>query len=253
MCVLTIEICYYICLVVLVLLMIFNSMNYKAFILAVFCWLILLPAGRSQVFDQAKLLSLLPEVPSNLSTATEEEVFAFSRHCDSINNLLTSYEEKYKRSNDADETNSERIMEYYDIRDSILDVHSTMRNKYYDLVVFFSDLEYELSVKNSVIEETIGNIRYDAEKKEELTSLYNQVYANKVECSQKQVAIYLQFLNEYFTRLNNLAWRANKSETIPLPDHLNKDVSYVLLNVQKYLNYLSEVYKFNIGPAAMEE
>lgn len=230
-----------------------SSMNVKAFILVAFCWLVILSNGKSQVFDQAKLFELVPQIPANLSTATDEEVSAFAQYCDSINRLLTGYEEKYKRSNDADETNSALIMEYYDIRDSILDLHTTQRNKYYDQVMLFSDLEYELSAKNGVLQESIDQIKYDGDKKDELNSLYKQIYANKVECSEKQVVIYLQFLNEYRARLESNAWKANKSEVIPLPDHLNRDVSYVLMNVKKYLDYLSEVYKFNIGPETLEE
>jgi hypothetical protein len=228
-------------------------MNYKAFILASFCWLLILSSGKSQVFDQSKLLRLLPEIPSNLSTATNEEVLSFARQCDSLSIILTDYETKYKRSNDADESNSALIMEYYDIRDSIQDLLTTQRTKYYDLVMMFSDLEYELSTKNRLLEESIENIKDDAGKREELTSLYHQIHVNRVEDSEKQAAIYLQFLKEFREKLNSIEWKANKSEVIPLPDHLNKNVSYVLLNVKKYLDYLSEVYKFNVGPETQGE
>lgn len=209
-------------------------MKYKNPILVAFCLLLLLPVGKSQVFDQAKLFKLLPEIPSNLSTATEAEVSAFRTYCDSIYLVLTGYEEKYKRSGNS-ETNSELIMEYYDIRDSILDLHATQRTKYYDLVSLFSDMEYELSGKNDVINEP------------------EQIYANRVECSEKQIAIYLQFLKDYRTKLNKISEKANKSEVIPLPSHLNKNVSYVILNIKNYLNYLSEVYKFNIDTESTVE
>lgn len=222
-------------------------MNRKFSLLIAFCWLAFLPVLHSQVFDQAKLFKLLPAIPSNLSTASEEEVSAFTSQCDSISRLISGYEEKYKRTKD-DESNSDLIMEYYDIRDSILDVHSTMRNKYYDLITTFSDLEYELSGKNDLVRESIDNIKYDDSKKEELKALYEQIYANKVECSEKQISIYLQFLTEYKAKLNSISAKANRSEIIPLPDYLNKDVSYVLLNVKNYLNYLSDVYRFNVGP-----
>jgi hypothetical protein len=222
-------------------------MRFKTPILVAFCCLILLPFGRSQVYDQAKLFKLLPQIPSNLSTATEEEVNAFRIYCDSIDAILTRYEEKYSRAPNA-ETNTDLIMEYYDIRDTITDLHSTQRSKYYDLAVMFSDLEFELSSKNDSINELIENIKYDNSKREEVQALQYQIYANKVECSQKQAAIYLQFLQDYRNKVNNLAEKANKSEVLPLPSHLNKNISYVLMNVKRYLNYLSEVYRFNIGP-----
>lgn len=221
-------------------------MNYKTPILVSFCWLILMPFGKSQVFDQAKLFKLLPEIPSNLSTASDEEVATFTNYCDSISGILEGYEEKYKRSSNP-ETNTALIMEYFDIRDSILDLNSTQRSKYYDLVPLFSDLDYELSAKNDAIKESIENIKYEESKKEEVKALYEQIYANRVECSEKQIAIYLNFLKEYRAKLNDIAEKANKSEVIPMPDHLNKNISYVLMNVKNYLKYLSEVYKFNIG------
>lgn len=223
-------------------------MNYKIPILIAFCWLIFLPIGNSQVYNQSKLLQLLPEIPSNLVTATNDEVAAFTKVCDSIYNILTGYEENYKRSRNP-ETNSALIFEYYDIRDSILDLHSIQRSNYYDLVTVFSDMEYELSGKNEVINE---RIKYDVKKEEELKALHEQIYANRLECSEKQIAIYLNFLNDYKTKLNYISDKANKSEVIPLPDHLNKNTSYVILNVKNYLNYLSEVYKFNIGPGTIE-
>lgn len=222
-------------------------MNFKTLFLLVFCWLTLLPFGKSQVYDQAKLFKLMPEIPSNLSTATEEEVNAFRTYCDSIDAILTRYEEKYNRAPNS-ETNTDLIMEYYDIRDTITDLHSTQRSKYYDLAVMFSDLEFELSSKNDSINELIENIKYNDSKREEVKALQELIYANKVECSKKQAAIYLQFLQDYRNKVNNLAEKANKSEVLPLPSHLNKNVSYVLMNVKKYLNYLSEVYRFNIGP-----
>ncbi len=227
-------------------------MKFKSLILVAFCWLTLLPVGISQVYDQAKLFKLLPAIPSNLSTATDDEVSAFRASCDSIYEILTGYEEKYRRSGNS-ETNSALIMEYYDIRDSILDFHATQRTKYYDLFPLISDMEYELSGKNDVINDAIDNIKYDNNKKEEVKALSKQIYANRVECSEKQIAIYLQFLKDYRTKLNNISDKANKSEVIPLPGHLNKNVSYVILNIKNYLNYLGEVYKFNIGPELMGE
>ncbi len=209
-------------------------MKIKSLILIAFCWFILLPVGKSQVFEQEKLFKILPAIPSNLSTASEEQVNAFRNYCDSIYLVLTGYEEKYKRSGNS-ETNSALIMEYYDIRDSILDLHATQRTKYYDLVPLFSDMEYELSGKNSLIDDP------------------EQIYANRIECSEKQIGIYLQFLKDYRTKLHNIAEKANKSEVIPLPNHLNKNVSYVILNIKNYLNYLSEVYKFNISPESLVE
>lgn len=227
-------------------------MTFKSPIIILFIWFLVIPFTDAQVTDQAKLFRLLPAIPSNLISAPDDEVLSFSRKCDSVSGILSIMEEKYKRSNDADETNSDKIFEYYSIRDSILDLHSTQRTIYYDLVTTFSDLEYETSVKNSTIEESINNQKESGDK-EGLNSLYRQIYDNKVECSQKQVAIYLQFLNDYRTKLDNIAWKANKSEDLALPDHLNKNVSYVLLNVRKYLDYLSEVYKFNVGPFTIPE
>lgn len=224
-------------------------MNFKTFILIIFCWLLLLPFGKSQVYDQAKLFKLLPQIPSNLTTASEDEVSAFRTYCDSIYALLERYEENYSR-NPNSETNTDLIMEYYDIRDSITDLHSTQRSKYYDLSPVFSDMEYALSAKNDSINELIENMKYDDSKREEVKALQEQIYNNKVECSKKQAAIYLQFLQDYRNKVNNLAEKANKSEVLPLPSHLNKNVSYVLMNVKNYLNYLSEVYRFNIGPTS---
>ena len=223
-------------------------MNFRAAVLAAFCWLIFLPFGKSQVYDQAKLFKLLPEIPSNLSTATDEEVSAFINYCDSIAGILEGYEEKYKRSSNP-ETNTALIMEYFDIRDSILDLNSTQRSKYYDLVPLFSDLDYELSAKNDALKESIETLEYEGNKSEEIKALNEQIYANRVEYSEKQIAIYLQFLKDYRAKLNAIAEKANKSEEIPMPDHLNKNVSYVLMNVKNYLRYLSEVYKFNVGPS----
>ncbi|HLN53670.1 MAG TPA: hypothetical protein VK212_08170 [Lentimicrobium sp.] len=227
-------------------------MNYKTFILAAFCWLIFIPFAKSQVYDQAKLFKLLPEIPSNLLTATEEEVSAFRRSCDSIDEVLTGYQEKYKRTSDS-ETNSALIMEYYDIRDSILDLNSTQRSKYYDLVPLFSDLEFELSSKNDLIKESIENLKYEGNKVEEIKALNDQIYANRLECSQKQIALYLQYMRDYKTKLDQIAEKANKSESLPLPDHLNKNVSYVLMNVKNYLKYLSEAYQFNLDPDNLAE
>ncbi len=227
-------------------------MNFKTFILVAFFWLILLPGGNTQVYDQGKLLKLLPEIPSNLITATDEEVSAFTNFCDSIAGILEGYEEQYKRSAGS-ETTTDLIMEYFDIRDSILDLNSTQRSKYYDLVPLFSDLDYELSAKNDAIKESIETLKYEGNKTQEIKSLNDQIYANKVECSQKQAALYLQYLQDYRTRLDRISEKANKSEEIPLPDHLNKDVSYVLMNVKNYLKYLSEVYKFNIGQNNLTE
>ncbi|MGE5382030.1 MAG: hypothetical protein ACM3PX_01235 [Omnitrophica WOR_2 bacterium] len=229
-------------------------MNYRTFILVILCWVILLPVVNSQVFDQAKLFRLLPAMPTNLSTATDEEISAFTAKCDSVNNILSGYENVYKRKQSGDDpTNSDLIMEYLDIRDTILDLHSTERNKYYDLFTLFSDLEYELSAKNDLIKESIGNLKNEGNKEEEIKVLNDEIYANRVECSKKQVAIYLQFLKDYRDRLNNIAEKSNKSEVIPLPDHLNKDVSYVILNVKKYLGYLSDAYRFNVGQNIPEE
>ncbi|HLO90875.1 MAG TPA: hypothetical protein VK172_06885 [Lentimicrobium sp.] len=227
-------------------------MNYKVFVLAVTCWLISFPFCHAQVYDQNKLFKMLPAIPSNLSTATDEEVSAFVTKCDSVSGILSGYQEKYKRTRDS-ETNSDLIMEYYDIRDSIMDLNSTMRNKYYDLVTLFSDLEYELSAKKDSIRELIDNAQYNGNKKEEVDALYEQIYKYKVKYSEKEIAIFLQFLKEYRYRLDNISEKANKSEIIPLPDHLNKDVSYVLINIKNYLNYLSEVYKFNVGQYKKEE
>jgi len=227
-------------------------MRLKSAIIILLSLLLIIPYTKAQVTDQAKLFRLLPAIPSDLTTATDDEVLSFIRKCDSISGILSVLEEKYKRSNDADETNSDKIFEYFAIRDSILDLHSTERQKYYDLVTTFSDLEYETSVKNSSVEESIDNLKQSGDK-QELNSLYKQIYDNRVECSGKQVAIYLQFLNEYRAKLDNIAWKANKSEDLALPDHLNKNVSYVLLNVRKYLDYLSEVYKFNVGPFTIPE
>lgn len=190
---------------------------------------------------------MLPAIPSNLITATEEEVSVFMSKCYSVSSILAGYEEKYERTRDP-ETNSDLIMEYYDIRDSIMDLNSTQRTKYYDLVLVFSDLEYAYTIKSDSIRELIENVKYDDNKKAELDALNAQLHANKIECSEKQIAVYLQFLKEYRNRLDYISAKANKSEVIPLPEHLNKDVSYVLLNVKNYLNYLSEVYKFNLGP-----
>lgn len=226
-------------------------MNFKVLFLVTFVWLVTIPFAKSQVFDQNKLLKMMPAIPANLSTATDEEVSAFTSICDSLNSLLSDYDEKYKRTRDS-ETNSDLIMEYYDIRDSITDLNSSMRNKYYDLVSLYSDIEYELYAKNDSIKELIRNIS-DNGNKEATDALYRQIYENKVRYSEKEIAIFLQFLKEYRYRLNNISEKANKSEIIPLPDHLNKDISYVLINVKNYMNYLTEVYKFNIGPYKGEE
>lgn len=225
-------------------------MNYRISIIIAFCWFIITPVAVSQAYDQNKLLKLLPEIPSNLSTASDEEVNAFTDYCDSISAILEGYEEKYKRTSDS-ESNTALIMEYYDIRDSILDLNSTQRSKYYDLVALFSDLEYELSNKNDELKASIESLKYDSSKKDEVAALREQMYLNRVECSEKQIAIYLDFLRNYRARLDDISGKANKSETIPMPDHLNKNVSYVLMNVKNYLRYLSEVYKFNVVQDAM--
>lgn len=222
-------------------------MNIKTFFLVVFCSVMLISTGKSQVLDQAKLLKLLPAIPANLSTATDDEVTSYRKRCDSIYNILETLEEKYKRANSDEGSNTNMIMEYLDIKDSILDLHADQRNKYNDLAMVFSDLEFEFETKNREIEESIANLK-GANNAEKIKSLNDQIYANKVECSEKQVAIYLQFLNDYKYRLNKLSAKANKSEVIPLPNHLNKNISYVLINVKNYLNFLSEVYRFNVGP-----
>lgn len=233
-------------------------MNFKSYTLTVCFLLLIITVGKSQVFEQAKLLNLLPPIPENLVTATYEDESSFRAQADSIYNRLIDYEEKYKRTRSSDdETDSEKIMEYYDIRDRIMDFHATQRNKYYDLFPLFSDIDSELSDKNSVIQESLDQLKYSGKAgSEEENGLNEQIYLNKVEYSQKKVTIFLQFLKEYRAELNSIAEISNKSEVIPLPDHLNKNVSYVLLNVKSYMNYYTEVYQFNVGvnsPVAVAE
>lgn len=233
-------------------------MYFKYSTLTVLIFLLSFTLGNSQVFNQSKLFNLLPPIPANLSSATYEEETAFRTKADSIYNRLIDFEETYKRSRSSDdETNSENIMEYYDIRDRIMDLHSVQRNKYYDLFPLFSDLDSELAVRNSAILERLDQIKYsNKDISVEENQLNEQIYANKVEFSEKKIAIFLQFLKEYRAELDNISEIANKSEVIPLPDHLNKNVSYVLLNVKSYMNYFTEVYQFNVGvlsPAAISE
>lgn len=224
-------------------------MYFRFSTLTVFCFLLTITIGKSQVFNQAKLFNMLPAIPANLSSATYEEESAFRAKSDSIYNLLVDYEEKYKRIRSSDdETNSEKIMEYYDIRDRIMDLHSIQRNKYYDLYPLYSDLDSELAEKNSFLQESLDQINYsNNDGGGSANGLREQIYTNKIEYSEKKVAIFLQFLREYRAELDAIAELANKSEEIPLPDHLNKNTSYVLLNVKSYMNYLSEVYQFNVG------
>ncbi len=225
-------------------------MYFRSSTLTVFCFLLSFTIGKSQVLNQAKLFDLLPAIPANLSSATYEEESAFRAKSDSIYNLLVDYEEKYKRTRSSDdETNSEKIMEYYDIRDRIMDLHSIQRNKYYDLFPLYSDIDSELAEKNSLLQESLEQAKYSSNNNSNAVSgIEEQIYANKIECSEKKIAIFLQFLKEYRAELDAIAEMANKSEEIPLPDHLNKNTSYVLLNVKSYMNYLSEAYQFNVGP-----
>lgn len=224
-------------------------MYFRFSTLTVFCFLLAITIGKSQVFNQAKLFNMLPAIPVNLSSATYEEESAFRSKSDSIYNLLVNYEEKYKRIRSSDdETNSEKIMEYYDIRDRLMDLHSIQRNKYYDLFPLFSDLDSELADKNSLLQESVDQVNYSSnEGGTSAMGLEEQIYANKREYGERKIAIFLQFLKEYRAELDAIADIANKSEEIPLPDHLNKNTSYVLLNVKSYMNYLSEVYQFNVG------
>lgn len=221
-------------------------MTKKTTFFAVLFWVLLIPFAKSQVLDQNKLFRLLPEIPQNLTSATEKEVTAFKAQCDTLYNMLTGMEEKYRRSADS-ETNSALILDYYDIRDSITDLHATERSRYYDLVPLFSDLQYAYDAKNDSINYLIEDIKYNGSKAGDLQVLEQQIVANKAECRKKQAELYLQFLKGYRTKLQNIAEKANKSEIIPMPDHLNKNVSFVLLNVKNYLNYLGEVYQFNGG------
>lgn len=229
-------------------------MKFKSFTLTVVCLLLIITVGKSQVFEQAKLLNLLPPIPENLSSATYEEETSFRAQADSIYNRLIDYEEKYKRTRSSDdETDSEKIMEYYDIRDRIMDIHAAQRNKYYDLFPLYSDLDSELDVKNSTLLESLDKLKYsNTDNGNAENELNEQIYTNKVEYSQKKVNIFLQFLKEYRAELESISDIANKSEVIPLPDHLNKNVSYILLNVKSYMNYFTEVYQFNVGVNSLE-
>lgn len=215
----------------------------KTTLLATLCWLLFLTSAKAQILDQNKLFRLLPEIPANVTSATEEEMTAFKAQCDSAYNLLTVMEEKYKRSADG-ETNSSMILEYYDIRDSILDLHSSERTRYYDLVPLFSDLQYACDAKNDSINFLIEDMKSDDSKKDQVFKLEQEIAANKAAYRQRQADMYVQFLRQYRQKVQNIAEKANKSEIIPMPDHLNKNVSYVLLNVKNYLNYLGEVYQY---------
>ena len=211
--------------------------------------LLIFTNGNAQVLNQTKLLKLLPPIPNNLSTATEQEVSSFQARMDSISLLFSNYEENYKRYRSPDDMiNNNEIMEYYDSRDRIMELHSLQREKYNDLYSATEALDNELYAKNDSILEILNQLKYaNKDVSVQENELNRQVYHNKVECSQKKSALFTKFLNDYRAELDNIEELSNKTETIGLPDHLNKNTSYVLMNVNRYLGYFSQVYQYNVG------
>lgn len=217
--------------------------------LAVFFSLLIFTTCNAQVLNQTKLLKLLPPIPNNLSTATEEEVNSFQVRMDSISMIFSNYEENYKRYRSPDDMiNNNEIMEYYDSRDRIMELHSLQREKYNDLYSATEALDNELYAKNDSILEILNQLKYaNKDVSVQENQLNRQVYNNKVEYSQKKSALFIKFLNDYRAELDNIEELSDKTETIGLPDHLNKNTSYVLMNVNRYLSYFSQVYQYNVG------
>lgn len=217
--------------------------------LTVIISLFVFTTANAQVLNQSKLLKLLPPIPGNLLTATQEEVSSFQSKIDSISNLFSNYEDNYKRNRSPDDMiNNNEIMEYYDSRDRIQELHSIQRDKYNDLYNMFEALDSELFAKNDSIQEIINQLKYyNKDTSVEESELSRQIYNNKVAYGEKKSALFIKFLNDYRAELDNIEELSNKTETIALPDHLNKNISYVLMNVNRYLVYFSQIYQFNVG------
>lgn len=216
-------------------------------LLLILCFLSIYPA-KAQLIDFYNLINMVPPIPNNLSTASQEEISSFKSKVDSVGVVLEKIQNDFRRVNNPDPKNIIKNAEmYFDVTDRIGELCNEKMPQFLNMLAPEElKIAQEEDAQWDEILKEMNAVKYHTTREQD-KEFERRIYNVRLEFSKKKVQLYLKYAEFVRNSLQNLSADINKVDHSTLPDYLDKTRCTAVWSAEIYLNVVKLAYGYNVG------